>query len=285
VRNHPSRRKHFGSLARLTTVPEIRRTQAVTATPRGGARGDRPTNPQKSSAEMSVTQTDRPRAEDRTTTYPPAPTGLGLSAAQVAGSALAAVSGAFLASWLGVTGTLVGAAVGSVVGTVGSASYTYSLRRGQALMRTPGGGAQPAEGGRPTAAGAKRPRPQVPWRRLGVATVVAAVLGLVGLTVLETVAGGPVSSVVGGSTSSGTTLGHVFGQDDGSTTGDLQDDTGEPASTPSDEPTTDPTAEPTTEPTTDPSADPTPSDPTPLTPDPTTDPTTDPTPGTTEVSP
>ena len=54
---------------------------------------------------------------------------LGLSPAQVTGSALAAMSGAFLASWFGTTGTLVGAAVGSVVATVGAAIYTHSLRR------------------------------------------------------------------------------------------------------------------------------------------------------------
>ena len=62
---------------------------------------------------------------------------LGLSPAQVLGSALAAVSGAFSASWLGTTGTLIGAAVGSVIATVGAAIYTHSLRRtGQAVKRT-----------------------------------------------------------------------------------------------------------------------------------------------------
>lgn len=62
---------------------------------------------------------------------------LGLSTAQVTGSALAAMSGAFLASWLGTTGTLVGAAVGSVIATVGAAVYTHSLRRtSEAVKRT-----------------------------------------------------------------------------------------------------------------------------------------------------
>ena len=62
---------------------------------------------------------------------------LGLSTAQVTGSALAAMSGAFFASWLGTTGTLVGAAVGSVVATVGAAIYTHSLRRtGNVVKRT-----------------------------------------------------------------------------------------------------------------------------------------------------
>lgn len=62
---------------------------------------------------------------------------LGLSTAQVTGSALAAMSGAFLASWLGTTGTLIGAAVASVIATVGAAIYTQSLRRtGQVVKRT-----------------------------------------------------------------------------------------------------------------------------------------------------
>jgi len=60
---------------------------------------------------------------------------LGLSPAQVTGSALAAMSGAFLASWLGTTGTLVGAAVGSVVATVGAAIYTHSLRRTSLVVK------------------------------------------------------------------------------------------------------------------------------------------------------
>src|SRR5689334_18319190 len=46
---------------------------------------------------------------------------------QVVASALAAVSSAVLLSTVGVAGTLIGAAVGSVVATVGTAVYRYSL--------------------------------------------------------------------------------------------------------------------------------------------------------------
>lgn len=63
------------------------------------------------------------------------PRTLGLSTAQVSGSALAAMSGAFFASWLGTTGTLIGAALGSVIATVGSAIYAHSLRRTSAAVR------------------------------------------------------------------------------------------------------------------------------------------------------
>ena len=47
---------------------------------------------------------------------------------QVSASALAAVSSAVLLSTVGVAGTIIGAAVGSVVATAGSAIYSYYLR-------------------------------------------------------------------------------------------------------------------------------------------------------------
>jgi phage tail tape-measure protein len=52
-----------------------------------------------------------------------------LSALQVAAGALAAVSAAVAASFFGVAGTVIGAAVASVVSTVGAAVYTESMRR------------------------------------------------------------------------------------------------------------------------------------------------------------
>ena len=62
---------------------------------------------------------------------------LWLSTAQVTGSALAAMSGALVASLAGTTGTVIGAAVGSVIATVGATMYTESLRRtGAAAKKT-----------------------------------------------------------------------------------------------------------------------------------------------------
>jgi hypothetical protein len=52
-----------------------------------------------------------------------------ISAAQVAGSALAAVSAAVIASFLGVGGTIIGAALGSIVASVGGAVYSHSFKR------------------------------------------------------------------------------------------------------------------------------------------------------------
>ncbi|MEU8271159.1 hypothetical protein AB0B89_28870 [Sphaerisporangium sp. NPDC049002] len=55
--------------------------------------------------------------------------GLDLSAPQIAGSALAAATAAVAASFLGVTGTIIGAAVASAATTVGNAVYTHYLKR------------------------------------------------------------------------------------------------------------------------------------------------------------
>ena len=60
-----------------------------------------------------------------------------ISAAQVAGSALAAVSAAVVASFLGVGGTVIGAALGSIVASVGGALYSHSFKRaGDRLVET-----------------------------------------------------------------------------------------------------------------------------------------------------
>ncbi len=241
-------------------------------------------------------RTPSPRTPATTTTdgtpvtATPAHSGLGLSAAQVAGSALAAVSGAFLASRLGVTGTLVGVAVGSVVGTVGSASYTYSLRRGRALVAvrpTPAtrfGATRFGAPGPPPPGPAAMPLPPrqrtpvvVPWRRLGLATVVAALVGLGGLTLLETVSGQPVASMAGRQTGSGTTLGSVLGHASAGSTDGEPGDTGpaadpDPGSVAPSDPSTDPSDSPTDQPEPDPTTPAEPTDPAPTTPAPTPDP-------------
>ncbi|MEU8135015.1 hypothetical protein [Streptodolium elevatio] len=58
-----------------------------------------------------------------------------LSVVQVVGSALAAVSSAFLLSKLGAAGTVIGAAIASVVATVGSAVYVHVFRRTSEQLR------------------------------------------------------------------------------------------------------------------------------------------------------
>jgi hypothetical protein len=55
--------------------------------------------------------------------------GLDLSAPQIAGSALAAATAAVGASFLGVTGTVIGAALASAATTIGNAVYTHYIHR------------------------------------------------------------------------------------------------------------------------------------------------------------
>jgi hypothetical protein len=137
---------------------------------------------------------------------------LGLSVAQVAGSALAAASAAFGASFLGVAGTIAGAAVASVIATVGSAMYTASLRRStsvvrrtRATRRTDVAAVAPVPD---PSAPARPPRP-LPWGRISVAAAAVLVVTLSVLTGVEGLLGRPLASVVGGSDATGTSIGSV----------------------------------------------------------------------------
>ena len=58
----------------------------------------------------------------------------GLSAFQLAAGALAAMTSAWIASALGVAGTIIGAAVGSLVVSVTSAFYANTLHKGRTLV-------------------------------------------------------------------------------------------------------------------------------------------------------
>jgi hypothetical protein len=79
--------------------------------------------------------TSSPRSTTNTTVAEQPPAG-GLSVTQVSGGALAAVTAAVGASYLGVAGTLIGAAVGSVISTVAAALYSNSLSRAARVSRT-----------------------------------------------------------------------------------------------------------------------------------------------------
>lgn len=142
---------------------------------------------------------------------------LGLTPAQVAGSALAAISGAVVASWFGTAGTIIGAALASVIATIGTEAYTWSLRRtGHAVknqavrvrQRVPGTVETPPD---PTDGPAHRDDDarRFPWPRVAAATVVVLVIALGGVTAFEALTGRPVSSLLGRDDDTGTTLGHV----------------------------------------------------------------------------
>ena len=137
---------------------------------------------------------------------------LELSTTQITGSALAAMSGAFFASWAGTTGTIVGAAVGSVIVTVGAATYTWSLQRTRdAVKRT---AAQVRLSGRMPAERPERQAGNLPWGKVALTSVAVMALGLGGITAIEAATGKPVSSYTGSSDSTGTTLGSAIGSSD-----------------------------------------------------------------------
>jgi len=179
---------------------------------------------------------------------------LGLSPAQVAGSALAAMSGAFIVSWAGTAGTLIGAAVGSVIATVGAATYTWSLRRTSAAARRTaaavrqralvtgavprsfgqgplhedgssrrnelGGEAQPPPPVDEPGADGMEPLPgrfDLPWVKVLIASLAVMVIGMAGVTAVEAVTGKPIASLFGRDVGTGTTVGHVVGGNGSST--------------------------------------------------------------------
>ena len=166
-------------------------------------------------------------ADEATTTPTSARLVLGLSLPQVAGSSLAAGTAALAGSFLGVQGTLVGAVVGSVVATVGTAIYAQSLDRAAVQLRAVRtvGQAQQAAGatggadGGPVAGADEadaQPQPAAPlegqpgrrsWLRLATAVAVGVVVALAGITAVERIIGHPVS----GSTTTGTSIGQAVG--------------------------------------------------------------------------
>jgi hypothetical protein len=140
----------------------------------------------------------------------------GLSATQLIATALAAVTATIAASYLGVSGTVIGAAVASVVGAVGNAVYAHSLRRTQdrvrevVPVRRPG---TPARNDRaplePPLLPAPAPRVRRganPWRGVALGSIAVFVAVLAVITGVEVVAGRPISDLVRGDTGSGTSL-------------------------------------------------------------------------------
>ena len=150
-----------------------------------------------------------------------APQRVQLSPVQVAASALAAVSAAVVASFFGVAGTLVGAALASVISTVSATLYTSSLRStSQRLrrVRTQFGGPPPSPTSRPASPGSDRrlprdldPRqpstrfrpPRWSWVAASAAAVFLVAMGIV--TGIELIGQRPVSALVGASHTSRTT--------------------------------------------------------------------------------
>jgi hypothetical protein len=199
--------------------------------------------------------------------------GSGLDIAKIIAGTLAAVSAAVCASVLGVAGTLIGAAVASLVGTIGQELYAQSLRRGYRKLRdprgtrisasaatpgthTPGGGTtdtRPASAStlrssaarpeasalHPVPARPESTKPRRPlWQRIALATLAAFVLAMIAVSAVELISGRALAGIFGDDAAGATTISSVV---DGPRT---------PKATPTPVTTSDaPTSAPTTGPT------------------------------------
>lgn len=201
----------------------------------------------------------------------------------------AAVITAFASSFLGTAGTLSGAALASVVGTVSTSLLRSSAARSAERLRettarlreTRTGSPQPTDvrpvesdsntvdpygtqlSRAPDPERAQRKPGRKPLLMLGAATVAAFAAALVLITGIESAAGKPLAALVGHETGGGTTIGRATGTDTGTS---RPAPTG-PTPTPTDRgaggPTPSATEDPSTAPTTQPSAtEPTPAPPT-----------------------
>jgi hypothetical protein len=117
--------------------------------------------------------------------------------------ALAAVSGAVVASFFGIEGTLVGAALVSLLVVPAEALYTHSLASAhraarRSLLRRVGEQAGASQEGA-SQEGTSQADPQpIRWQRVAVAAVVAFGLAVGAVTGVEAVANQPLASLVGG---------------------------------------------------------------------------------------
>jgi hypothetical protein len=199
--------------------------------------------------------------DDPTTVAVPRRDRMGVSGSQVAASVLASTSAAVVASFFGVAGTIIGAAVVSVIATIGTAAYGLGIRRTKDRLQT----LQATRQGRPvgrltgstgvTDADTSAPRPSPDstpdtaespavgaptgdrsrWRllahhrwSLAGAAVLVLVLSLGAVSLIEVATDGPLS---GGSASGRTSIGAVFRSGDGQTDDGDQLDGGSGAST------------------------------------------------------
>jgi len=198
----------------------------------------------------------------------------GIDIPKTIAGALAAVCAAVIGSFLGVAGTLIGAAVASIIGSVGTEIYTRSLKKGSEKLSTiaPTFIRAPAAVGTPEVAAATEedspshtvpPKRQIRWKRVAMIAGAVFVVAMGSLTVVELVTGKSVASMIGNSTKAPTTLGGLIDPGGSSrsrpalTPTPAPTDTATPTSTPTTQPTTQaptgttaPTTQPTTEPTT-----------------------------------
>jgi hypothetical protein len=145
----------------------------------------------------------------------------GINIPKTIAGALAAVCAAVVGSYLGVAGTLIGAAVASIVGTVGTEIYERSLNKGREKLQTlaPTFVKTPAAVGTPPVAAATEdespshtvaPKPQIRWKRIALLAGAVFVLAMGSLTVFELISNRSVASIVGNDTKARSTVGGLL---------------------------------------------------------------------------
>lgn len=160
---------------------------------------------------------------------------LEISWANALGGSLGAVSSAVVLSSLGTAGTLIGAALGSLVITIGGAVYSYSLRAAHERLRDRRW--LLARGMAPDAADAEIRRTrterrwqvlgELPWTRIAVVASALFVLAMGVVVAFELTTGRPVSTFTGGTsdTERGTSVPGLGDRGDaGETDGGEEDD-------------------------------------------------------------
>ncbi|MGA5304804.1 hypothetical protein ACPCHT_33185 [Nucisporomicrobium flavum] len=170
----------------------------------------------------------------------------GIQISKVVAGTLAAVAAAVLGSFLGVAGTLAGAALASVVGSVGTQLFDNSLKRGTKTLQTvaPAFIKVPAAVGTPPVAAAteeEKPSHTVPqepgrfairWKPVLVGAATVFIVAMGAIFALEASAGRSLASMTGHGSSAGTTLTSLV-----SSKSDSKQD--KPATTPSESPAPD----------------------------------------------
>jgi hypothetical protein len=200
----------------------------------------------------------------------------GIDIPKTIAGALAAVCAAVIGSFLGVAGTLIGAAVASIIGTVGTEIYQRSLHKGAKKLQTfavPAFVKAPAAIGTPEVAAAsekdspshtmpEKSQRQIRWGRVAMIAGAVFVLSMGTLTITELIIGRSVASTVGNNTGAKTTFGGLFDPGTNASTTPAPTPTATTSTTkdPATQPTTQATADApktTTEPTTQPTTAPT----------------------------
>jgi hypothetical protein len=145
----------------------------------------------------------------------------GIDIPKTIAGALAAVCAAVVGSYLGVAGTLAGAAVASIIGSVGTEIYARSLKKGREKLATvaPTFVRAPAAVGTPEVAAATEedspshtvpPKRQIRWGRVAMIAGAVFVLAMGTLTVAELITGKSIASSVGNGTKATTTVGGLL---------------------------------------------------------------------------